>query len=198
LGTRTATGMKTAEEDIMAENGVIEDSNMDFAEAIAGTAAPREVIETLRLISVRYFGFDGLLHQSQLIIHRELAADLGEIFVLMETLKFPVAGVIPIVRFGWSDEASMAADNTSSFNYRTIAGTDRLSSHATGRAIDINPRQNPAVYPDGRIAPMGAVYQPDSPGTLTDQHPVVCAFRGLGWRWGGNFRHIKDYHHFEK
>jgi peptidoglycan LD-endopeptidase CwlK len=185
-------------EDEMAEGGVIADSAMDFPDVIAGTAAPREVIEALCLISARYVGFDGRLHEGQLIVHRELAVDLGDIFALMETLKFPVAGAVPIVRYGWSDEASMAADNASAFNYRTIAGTDRLSSHATGRAVDINPRRNPAIYPDGRIAPTGAVYRPGSPGTFTDEHPVVCAFRERGWRWGGHFGHMKDYHHFEK
>jgi len=182
----------------MAERGVIVDSAMDFSSVIVGTAAPREVIETLSLISIRYVGFDGRLHEGQLVVHREQAAELGEIFVLMETLKFPVAGAVPIVRYGWSDDASMAADNTSAFNYRTIAGTDRLSRHATGRALDINPRRNPAVYPDGRIAPTGALYRPGSPGTLTDDHPVVRAFRERGWCWGGHFTHMKDYHHFEK
>ena len=182
----------------MAERGVIVDSAMDFPEVIAGTAAPREVIESLCLICVRYVGFDGRLHEGQLVVHRELAADLGEIFALMETLKFPVAGAVPIVRYGWSDDASMAADNASAFNYRTIAGTERLSRHATGRAVDINPRRNPAVYPDGRIAPTGALYRPGSPGTLTDDHRVVRAFRERGWRWGGHFTHMKDYHHFEK
>ena len=182
----------------MADSGVIVDSAMDFPEVIAGTAAPREVIETLCLIPVRYIGFDGRRHEGQLVVHRELAADLEEIFALMETLKFPVTGVVPIVRYGWSDEASMAADNASAFNYRTVAGTDRLSSHATGRAVDINPRRNPAIYPDGRIAPVGALYRPGSPGTFTGDHPMVRAFRERGWRWGGHFTHMKDYHHFEK
>jgi peptidoglycan LD-endopeptidase CwlK len=182
----------------MAESGMIVDSAMDFPEAIAGTAASREVIEALCLIPVRYVGFDGRRHEGQLVVHRELAADLGEIFALMEISKFPVAGAVPIVRYGWSDEASMATDNASAFNYRTVFGTDRLSSHATGRAVDINPRQNPAIYSDGRIAPTGALYRPGSPGTFTDEHPVVCAFRERGWRWGGDFGHMKDYHHFEK
>jgi peptidoglycan LD-endopeptidase CwlK len=129
----------------MAKGGVIVDCAMDFTGSIAGTAAPREIIETLCLISVRYVGFDGRLHEGQLVVHRELASDLEEIFALMESLKFPVAGAVPVVRYGWSDTASMAADNTSAFNYRKTAGTDRLSCHASGRAIDINPRLNPAV-----------------------------------------------------
>jgi hypothetical protein len=182
----------------MAKGGVIMDSAMDFAGSVAGTTAPREVVEVLCLISVRYVGFDGRLHQGQLVVHRELAADLEEIFALMENMKFPVAGAVPIVRYGWSDVVSMAADNASAFNYRTIAGTDRLSYHANGRAVDINPRRNPAVYPDGRVTPVGAVYRSGSQGTFTGEHPIVCAFLERGWRWGGHFDHMKDYHHFEK
>ena len=182
----------------MAEGGVIVDSAMDFAGSVVGMAAPREVIEALCLISVGYVGFDGRLHEGQLVVHRELASDLEAIFVLMEMLKFPVTGAIPVARYGWSDAASMAADNTSAFNYRRIAGTNQLSSHANGRALDINPRRNPAVHPDGRIIPAGAAYRPGTPGTFTGEHPIVGALLERGWRWGGHFEHIRDYHHFEK
>jgi peptidoglycan L-alanyl-D-glutamate endopeptidase CwlK len=142
----------------MADDGVIVDSEMDFAQAVAGTAAPREVLDSLCLIDIRYCGFDGQRHKGQIVIHRELAEELQGLFVLMEQRRFPVAGAVPIICFGWSDEASMAADNSSAFNYRLIAGTDRLSRHAPGRAVDINPRENPAIYPDNRIAP------PENPG----------------------------------
>lgn len=171
---------------------------MNFAQAVAGTEAPREIVASLCLFDVCYLGFDGHRHHGQLVVHRDLAADIEEFFTLMLALKFPVAGVVPIVRYGWSDEASMAANNSSAFNYRTIAGTDRLSRHALGRAVDINPRENPAIYPDGRIAPAGAVYRPAEPGTFTGDHPLVCAFIERGWRWGGHFNHMRDYHHFEK
>ena len=182
----------------MTDDGVIVDSAMDFAQAVAGTAAPRQILESLRLIDVGYRGFDGHRHKGQLVVHRDLAQDLLELFNLMERQRFPIACATPIVCFDWSDEASMAADNSSAFNYRLIAGTARLSRHALGRAVDINPLENPAIYPDGRIAPAGAVRRPEKPGTFTKDHPVVQAFRDNSWRWGGDFTHIRDYHHFEK
>jgi peptidoglycan LD-endopeptidase CwlK len=182
----------------MAGCDVIVDSDLDLSRAVEGTAAPRKVLDSLCLIDVFYCGFDGHRHKGQIVVHRDLAAELQGLFALMEQQKFPVAGVVPIVRFGWSDEASMAADNSSAFNYRLIAGTDRLSRHALGRAVDINPLENPAIHPDGRIAPAGAVRRPEKPGTFTKDHPVVQAFRDKGWRWGGDFTHIRDYHHFEK
>jgi peptidoglycan LD-endopeptidase CwlK len=182
----------------MGDCGAIVDSAMDFAEAVAGSAAPPEVLRVLCLIAVRYCGFDGRLHRGQIVVHRELTEEIRGIFARMEQWRFPIGRAVPIVRYGWSDEASMAADNTSAFNYRRIAGTDRLSRHATGRALDINPFRNPAVHPDGRLEPAGARYRPGDPGTFTGDDPVVLAFRERGWRWGGDFTHLMDYHHFEK
>jgi peptidoglycan L-alanyl-D-glutamate endopeptidase CwlK len=182
----------------MAEEGVVVDSDLDFSRAVAGTAAPPEILDSLCLIDIRYCGFDGRRHGGQLVVHRDLSEELQEIFALMERWRFPIAGATPIVCFDWSDEASMNADNSSAFNYRFIAGTVQLSGHALGRAVDINPRENPAIYPDGSIVPAGGAWRPGNPGTFAEDHPVVGAFREMGWRWGGNFTHIRDYHHFEK
>jgi hypothetical protein len=171
---------------------------MTFREAIAGTGAPAETARDLCLLDVRYYSFDGLLHQGQLVVHKDARADVEEIFRLIEKLKFPVNKAVPIVFYGWSDEASMADNNTSAFNYRTVAGTKRLSRHACGLAVDINPFRNPVVYSSGLISPAGAVYRPGDPGVLTPDHPFVQEFLKRGWQWGANFKSMKDYHHFDK
>ncbi|ROL57328.1 M15 family peptidase [Bacteroidetes/Chlorobi group bacterium Naka2016] len=183
---------------VQTQNEVIVDSNMTFQEAIRGTKAPKEIIDSLVLIDVFYYSFDKKLHKGQLVIHQDLKDEVLEIFEMIKVLKFPIGKVIPIVKYNWSDEKSMLDNNTSSFNYRTIAGTNRLSLHARGRAIDINPFLNPVVYSDGRFEPKGAKYEPKSLGTLYDTHPVVLEFKHLGWRWGGDFQSYKDYHHFDK
>jgi hypothetical protein len=156
----------------MVDDGVIVDSAMDFARAVAGTAAPREVLDSLCLIDVRYCGFDGRRHKGQLVIHHDLAEELQELFALMEQRRFPVAGVTPIVCFGWSDEASMAADNSSAFNYRLIAGTDRLSQHALGRAVT-GPSRQAILWsePSGRKAGAGAGISPISGITTILKRP---------------------------
>ncbi|MDI9571544.1 MAG: M15 family metallopeptidase [Pseudomonadota bacterium] len=173
------------------------DSRMTFAAAIAGTKAPPEVIARLCLVDVRYHSFDGRRHQGQLVAHRAVRKDLVEIFRLIEEIRFPVGKVVPIVAYRWSDAASMRANNSSAFNYRTVAGTKRLSRHAQGLAVDINPFLNPVVYDHGRISPRGAVYRPGAPGVLTREHPVVQAFLRRGWQWGADFKNMKDYHHFD-
>ena len=53
----------------------------------------------------------------------------------------------------------MSADNSSPFNFRVIAGTELFSQHALGRAIDINPVENPWRRPD-RILPHKAKRSP--------------------------------------
>lgn len=180
------------------QSRIIIDSQMSLAEAIHGTKAPAHVIRELCLIDVLYYSFDGELHQGQLVVHQSVRQEIEEIFAIIRSERFPIARAIPIVRYGWSDNASMAANNTSAFNYRWIAGTRRLSRHATGHAVDINPIQNPVVYQDGRISPKGTRYQPGMAGTLSEDGSVVRAFTDRGWCWGRHFKTMMDHHHFQK
>lgn len=177
---------------------IIIDSQMTFEQAIEGTNAPKGVIQNLVLINVKYYSFDKKLHQGQLVVHKELQNDISEIFEIILQMKFPVDKVIPIVRYGWSDDSSMADNNTSAFCYRFVASTTRLSNHALGRAIDINPFNNPAVYANGKISPDSAKYNPQKAGSLHGEHPIVKEFLKKGWRWGGDFNSFKDYQHFDK
>ncbi len=170
---------------------------MTFEEAIAGTGAPSSLIEHLCLIAVPYVSFDNRLHEGQLVVHKDIQRDIADLFGLMAAWEFPIGRIVPIVRYGWSDDASMADNNTSAFNYRFIAGTARLSAHALGLAVDINPLVNPVVYADGRVSPLKACYEPGGKGVLTAESPVVQEFLRRGWRWGGLFESFKDYHHFE-
>lgn len=177
---------------------IIVDSRRSFQAAIAGTEAPPAITKELCLLEVRYCSFDGRLHQGQLVVHKRLKEELTDIFAVIRAICFPVAKVVPIVHYGWSDEASMADNNTAAFNYRLVAGTTRLSRHATGQAIDINPGQNPVIYADGVSLPPGAVYAPQAKGTLTPASLIMQEFLSRGWQWGGDFHGLKDYHHFEK
>jgi peptidoglycan L-alanyl-D-glutamate endopeptidase CwlK len=177
---------------------IIIDSCMIFSEAIEGTNAPLEIVDSLSLLDVLYYSFDGLKHQGQIIVQNDLEDDVYEIFVLIEKIKFPVGKVIPIVAYQWDDHLSMADNNSSSFNFRVIEGTTKLSLHSFGRAVDINPVQNPVIYPNGIIAPEGAKYSPSKAGTFSVKNPIVEEFIQRGWHWGGNFEQPKDYHHFEK
>jgi len=184
------------------QNPVI-DSNMSLAEALRKEAPP-EFRERQRLIEVLYYSFDGKIHKGQLVIDARLAADIQEVFRAALANKFPIGSVIPIShdRFfkngRWNDDnLSMLANNTSAFNYRVVTGGKSLSKHAYGFAIDINPVQNPYIK-GKKVLPPNAVYDARKPGTLSFDSPVVKTFKRLGWTWGGNWKSLKDYQHFEK
>jgi peptidoglycan LD-endopeptidase CwlK len=174
------------------------DSRMTFAEAIAGTKAPQDVIDSLCLVDVGYYSTDGKLHSGQIVVNKAVREDIEAIFKLILDTKFPVAKVVPITAYNWSDDASMEDNNSSAFCYRNIAGTKRLSKHSFGKAVDINPFFNPVVYKDGSTAPAKAHYDKNRSGAFSANHPVVLEFKKRGWRWGGEFEQYKDNHHFDK
>ena len=177
---------------------VIIDCNYTFDEAIKGTKAPKKIIEQLSLIEVKYYSMDGKIHQGQILTNQIIAGDLKEIFKLILKEKFPVAQVIPIVRYNWNDILSMKANNTYSFCYRNVG----YSRHAKGMAIDINPYQNPLRWKKEfsyrKNQPEGAIYDSLAPGTFTPDNPIVYKFNALGFRWGRNFKRNYDDHHFSK
>lgn len=173
------------------------DSNLNFEEAVAGLSIPASVLNNLRLVNVYYFGFDNKLHKGQLVVHKDVVLDVIEIFELIRESRFPVEKVIPVNKYNWSDEKSMKENNTSSFNYRFISGTRVTSSHAAGLAIDINPRLNPYIK-NGDSVPEGSVYDTEKPGTISTDSQLVKEFKKRGWQWGGDWKSLKDYQHFEK
>jgi hypothetical protein len=154
----------------------------------------------LRLLRVTHWGFDGEVHRGRLVVNRDSAGamlrTLGELY----RLRFPIRRMRLVDAYGADDRRSMAADNTSAFNCRTVAGTSRWSEHAYGHAIDVNPVENPYVTAGGYVSPpAGAPYRDRSrraEGLIHRRGPVVGAFARNGWEWGGNWAWPKDYQHF--
>lgn len=171
------------------------DSDMTLEQALDGSNGPEKILQRQKLVDVDYYGFDHKLHAGQILVDEDLAGEVKEIFKEIEKSRFPIAKVVPVCRYGWSDDQSMAADNTSGFNYRSIPESKRLSEHAFGRAIDLNPLENPFMDPH-KMADYK--YDPKAPGTLTATSPPTLAFLHHGWHWGGFWKHDKDYQHFEK
>lgn len=172
---------------------------MTLVKALAGLnpSCPPEIKDAQVLIDVLYYSTDGLIHQGQIVIDRRLADDVKTIFELALENYFPFASVIPISQFNWNDDDSMSVNNTSGFNYREVTGGGKLSNHAYGFAIDINPLTNPFIKNDLTL-PAAAVYNPKKPGALAADHIIVKTFLNLGWEWGGNWQSLKDYQHFER
>jgi hypothetical protein len=179
------------------QNEIIIDAALEIEEIFINSNAPEKTKKSLKLISVEYYSFDSILHRGQILIHKDLAKDIVEVFQIIKEKKFPIAKAIPINKYNWSDELSMADNNTSAFNYRYVEGTTKLSPHALGRAIDINPRQNPYIK-GGKSYPANSRYDSKIGGTITANLFLVEEFTKRGWKWGGYWKNNKDYQHFEK
>jgi poly-gamma-glutamate synthesis protein (capsule biosynthesis protein) len=153
----------------------------------------------LRKLELAYIGFDGRAHAGVLIVHADVADDVVQVFHELFDARWPIERMEPVDAYDGDDDRSMAANNTSAFNCRTVAGSSRWSEHAFGRAIDINPIQNPYVDGDQVDPPAGAAFvdrASDAPGVITADGPVVAAFARIGWGWGGAWSSAKDYQHF--
>lgn len=155
----------------------------------------------LRLLCVRHRGFDGAVHDGELIVHAQVADEVFGIFERLFQADFPLHSVRRVDHFEGDDGASMAANNCSGFNFRRIDGTQLLSHHARGLAVDINPVQNPWLR-EGRVDPaLGRDYLDRTvvrPGMIVRPGLVIALFSAAGWRWGGESAHGADYHHFDK
>lgn len=159
----------------------------------------------LRRVVVPYVDFDGAEQTGAIVVNHDVAEEVGRVFVKLHAARFPFAKIMPIEAFGGDDDRSTIANNTSAFNCRTSFGTDglptkRWSQHAYGRAVDVNPVQNPYVLANGTVGDPNAKAFVDrtigEPGMATGAGVLVRAFAVAGWKWGGNWRAAKDYQHF--
>ena len=163
------------------------DSRMSKKEAFDGLDmnCPSEIRRRQRIVKLKYYSFDSLIHQGQLVIDKDLVKDIKKIFKAALQEKFPINSVIPVsaTKFRqngrWSDDLSMIADNTSAFNFREKTGGGSLSNHAYGRAVDINTVQNPYLKGSVLLPPNGS-YNRGAAGTFTPDSPLVKMFIALG------------------
>ena len=158
----------------------------------------------LRHVHVLYCDLTGETHTGELVCSKFIAEDVLDIFAKLYAAKYPLERVELIDKYAADDEASMAHNNCSSFNYRLVSFTTRVSKHGLGMAVDINPLYNPYIKTvDGKlvIAPSNSVPYADR----TKQWPYkiepgdLCCqlFAEHGFEWGGDWEASKDYQHFE-
>jgi hypothetical protein len=155
--------------------------------------------EDLRKLTVSHWGYDGQVRSGELVVHAQHADRIVAVLRDVYAARFPIERMVPIAAYGGDDQASMRANNTSGFNCRYVAGTTRLSQHALGAAVDVNPLHNPYVKGGAVDPPEGAPWadrsRPD-PGMIHAGDAVVQAFARQGWGWGGSWSAGQDYQHF--
>lgn len=173
----------------------------------AETRAAAEIgYDDLAYVHVLYVDFNGETEAGELICSRTIAEDLTEIFYELFTAEYQIEKIRLIDTYGGDDIASMADNNTSCFNYRPVAGSEKLSKHALGLAIDINPLYNPYVRyttENGQLVSPeeGEAYADRSkefPYKIDSSDLCCRLFLEHGFTWGGNWNSVKDYQHFQK
>ncbi|WP_210648992.1 CapA family protein [Nocardioides sp. SYSU D00065] len=157
----------------------------------------------LRHLTMTHRSFDGVARTGEMVVHRRFAREVTEVFGRLYDAGWPIARMRLVDDYGGDDDASMAANNTSGFNCRRVAGQPNWSDHAYGAAIDLNPLQNPYVRPGSVVPPAGRRYAridrsrsaPVPTGAIRDGDLPVAAFARIGWQWGGHWSSTKDYQH---
>ena len=180
----------------------------EVLQRIKGVSYPENCsvpIEQLRYLTIQHYNLDGEVCSGELICHRDISNELLEIFRQLFEAKYPIERIVLVDEYGGDDEASMADNNSSAFNYRYVAGTKRLSKHSRGLAIDINPKYNPYVRKRGEktvVSPKGsekyADRSKDFPCKIDKNDLCYKLFKAHGFTWGGDWKNSKDYQHFEK
>jgi hypothetical protein len=146
----------------------------------------------LRYLRIGYWDFARQPHVGEMVVAASSVSAVHKAFGTLFAAHFPIRRMRLVDDYGASDYDSIDADNTSAFNCRPVTGGTQFSEHAYGRAIDINPIENPYVYPDGTT-----VHKASEPYLDRSDHRRGMAFRGgvlvrafadVGWGWGGSWK----------
>jgi hypothetical protein len=156
-------------------------------------------LDDLRLLTLSYWGFDGAVHRGHLVVNGAVARQIVSVFRRLFQTHYPIRRMVLVDHFGADEDRVMAADDTCGYNGRWVYGRPGVwSEHAFGKAVDINPLENPYVY-SGKVAPETGRRYLDrtlrARGMIEANDAAVRAFASIGWGWGGSWA-SPDYMHF--
>ena len=156
-------------------------------------------LRRLAYLRVAFIGFDRRPHTGELIVRRDQARGVVQVFRRLYDARFPIEQMT-LPRTAKPDRTPTGDGNgTAATVCRPTRGETFWSAHALGLAIDVNPFQNPYVKGDLVLPELASAYRDRSwhrPGMIRPNGLVVRAFRDIGWSWGGDWRSLKDYQHF--
>lgn len=164
-------------------------------------------LDELRYLRIKHKNFTGKEQWGELIVHQEVAEEVVKIFEALYEADYPIYQMRLVSDYKGRDWHSIEADNTSAFNCRKATGSRNYSKHAYGKAIDINPIENPYISRSGRISHKASqayrerVHKEKSAAdqaVLLPKDKAVQTFKRYGWKWGGDWSEVKDYQHFSK
>lgn len=211
----TASSAETVSEEAVADSSNTTAADAFYAEEIpddifaamqgltykADCPVPRE---DLRYVHVLHVNDEGETLEGELVCHKRIADDLVEIFRALYEGGYPIERIRLMDVYGADDETAMTDNNSSCFNYRTISHSNKISKHGLGVAVDINTLYNPYTKTaDGKTIVEPEAGRPyldrsaEFPYKITEGDLCWTLFTQHGFIWGGSFRSVKDYQHFE-
>ena len=164
-------------------------------------------LEDLHYLKLTHIDFNGRDKRGEIIVHKDVAHEVTEIFEDLYKIGYPIRKMKLVSDYKGSDWQSIESDNTSAFNCRSATGSKKWSKHSYGKAIDINPIENPYISRSGRISHKASLQyrkRVHKESTLTDKAVLLKydkatqIFKKYGWKWGGDWSKVKDYQHFSK
>ena len=160
--------------------------------------------EDLRYLHVLHVDLNGETREGEMIVNYHIAEDVLEIIRQLYEARYPIEKIRLVDEYDADDELSMEDNNSSSFNFRFISHTTRVSKHGLGLAVDINTLYNPYTkIVDGVriVEPVtGEPYldrEADFPCKIDHDDLCYRLFIEHGFEWGGDWEDRKDYQHFE-
>jgi len=161
-------------------------------------------LSRLKKVEITHVDFQGKQNQGHLVVLDVLAKNVEQLFNEILSIQFPIQQIKTIEDFDGDDVRSMKANNSSAFNGRLVARTNRWSSHAYGAAIDINPIQNPYLLLNVQmelqeVIPVegeGYVNRTILRKGMVEEVVAILAKHGFT-EWGGSWIEKPDYHHFQ-
>lgn len=156
--------------------------------------------QQLRRVEVNHVTFSGDVRRGVLVVHADVAKSVSRIFTRLFESEFRIRRMRPLEKYDGDSNASLRDDNTGAYNCRRpsqINAPPMKSPHAHGRAIDVNPRENPWV--DLRCdcwfpSPKNRKREP-GPGVIVKGGVVWRTFKAEGWIWQNI--DVPDYMHFD-
>jgi len=164
-------------------------------------------LNDLRYLRIKHLDFRGKTVMGEMIVHKEVSSEVLEMFDTLYDIGYPIYKMELVSNYKGNDWQSIEADNTSAFNCRNATGSKKWSKHSYGKAIDINPIENPYISRKGYISHKASlVYRKrlHQKSTYADKAVLVKGdktiqiFKKYGWKWGGDWSGVKDYQHFSK
>jgi poly-gamma-glutamate synthesis protein (capsule biosynthesis protein) len=165
-------------------------------------------LKDLRYLRMSYIGFDNRTHTGEMIVHKSIDREVTAIFRELYRIGYPIHKMKLVSSYGGSDWLSIENDNTSAFNCRKATNRGRWSKHAYGKAIDINPIENPYIHSNGKISHKASyryklrrhknLKNPYDRAMLISGDRALKAFIKRGWFWGRYFKTVRDLQHFQK